>query len=83
MTSPGTSSRAAGVIHLPSRLTRALIASLAFSASMALPAWRSSQNPIVALATSNTRMMKKSGQCRTTPDSTTATSIIHGIGPQK
>ncbi len=28
-------------------------------------------------------MMKKSGQCRTTPDSTTATSIIQGIGPQK
>ena len=83
MTSPGTSSRAGGVIHLPSRLTRALIASLAFSASMALPAWRSSQKPTMALATSKTRMMKKSGQCRTTPDSTTATSIIHGIGPQK
>ena len=28
-------------------------------------------------------MMKKSGQCRTTPDRTTATSIIQGIGPQK
>ena len=27
--------------------------------------------------------MKKSGQCWTMPDSTTATSIIHGIGPQK
>ena len=83
MTSPGTSSLAAGVIHLPSRLTRALIASLAFSASMALPAWRSSQIRSVALATSSSRMMKKSGQCRTTPDSTTAISIIHGIGPQK
>ena len=50
MTSPGTSSRAGGVTHLPSRLTRALIASLAFSAAMALPAWCSSQNPTTALA---------------------------------
>ena len=57
MTSPGTSSRAAGVIHFPSRLTRALIASLAFSAAMALPAWCSSQNPTTALASSSTRMM--------------------------
>ena len=83
MTSPGTSSRAAGVTHLPSRFTRALIASLAFSASIASPACRSSQKPMVAFATSSSRMMKKSGQCRTRPDSTTATSIIHGIGPQK
>jgi hypothetical protein len=83
MESPGTSSRAGGLIHLPSRLTRALIASRAFSASMALPAWRSSQKPTPALATSNTRMMKKSGQWPTTADSTTATSIIQGIGPQK
>jgi hypothetical protein len=29
------------------------------------------------------RMMKKSGQCRTTPDRITAASIIHGMGPQK
>ena len=31
-----------GVTHSPSRRTRAVMASLAFSASMALPAWRSS-----------------------------------------
>ena len=79
----GNESFAAGVTHLPSRFTRALIASLAFNASMALPAWRSSQKPMIALATSSTRMMKKSGQWRTTPESTTATSIIQGIGPQK
>ena len=42
MTSPGTNSRAGGLIHAPSRMTRALIASLAFRASIALPAWRSS-----------------------------------------
>jgi hypothetical protein len=83
MTSPGTSSRAGGLIHFPSRFTRALIASLAFRAAMALPAWRSSQNPTTALATSRSRMMKKSGQCRTTPDRITAASIIHGMGPQK
>jgi len=64
-------------------LTRALIASRAFKASIALPASRSSQKPMVALASSSTRMMKKSGQWRTTADSTTATSIIQGIGPQK
>ena len=57
MTSPGTSSRAGGVIHFPSRFTRAVIASLAFSAAMALPAWCSSQNPTTALATSRSRMM--------------------------
>ena len=68
MTSPGTSSRAAGVTHLPSRLTRALIASWALRASIALPAWCSSQKPTVALAKSRTRMMKKSGQCRSTPE---------------
>src|SRR5664279_2640661 len=28
-------------------------------------------------------MMKKSAQCPTAPDKITATSIIHGIGPQK
>ena len=71
------------MIHLPSRFTRALIASLAFSASMALPAWRSSQKPTMALATSSTRMMQKSGQWRTTPERMTAISIIQGIGPQK
>jgi len=60
-----------------------LIASLAFSASMALPACRSSQKPIVALATSSSRMMKKLGQWRTTPKRITAASIIQGIGPQK
>ena len=49
MASPGTSSRAGGVTHLPSRFTRALIANLAFSASMALPAWRSSQKPTVGV----------------------------------
>ena len=27
--------------------------------------------------------MKKSGQCRTTPERITATSIIQGMGPQK
>ena len=83
MASPGTSSRAGGVIHFPSRFTLALIASLAFSASMASPAWCSSQNPTTALETSKRRMMKKSGQWRTMPESTTATSIIQGIGPQK
>ena len=83
MTSPGTSSRAGGSVHFPSRFTLALIASLAFSAAMALPAWCSSQNPTTALETSKTRMMKKSGQCRTTPDRITAASIIHGMGPQK
>lgn len=83
MTSPGTRSLAGGVTHFPSRLTRVLMASLALRASMALPACRSSQNPIMAFAKSRTRMMKKSGQCCTTPDSTTATSIIQGIGPQK
>ncbi len=83
MTSPGTSSFAGGVIHFPSRFTRDLTASLAFRASIALPAWRSSQNPITALATSSRRMMKKSGQWRTTPERMTAISIIQGIGPQK
>ena len=83
MASPGTSSRAGGVTQFPSRLTRDLIANLAFRASIALPAWRSSKNPTAALETSRTRMMMKSGQCRTTPDKITATSIIHGMGPQK
>ncbi len=83
MTSPGTSSRAGGLIHWPSRNTRALIASSAFRASMALPAWCSSQNPMLALASSKIKMMMKSGQWPKTPDRTTATSIIHGIGPQK
>ena len=50
---------------------------------MAFPAWRSSQNPITPLATSKSRMMKKSGQCPTTPERITAISIIHGMGPQK
>jgi magnesium-transporting ATPase (P-type) len=53
--SPGTSSRAGGVIHFPSRLTRAVTASLAFKAAMALPAWRSSQKPTTALATRSNR----------------------------
>ena len=83
ITSPGTSSRAGGVTHVPSRITRHLTASWAFSASMAFPAWCSSQNPTVALATSSSKMMKKSGQWRSTPDKITAASIIHGIGPQK
>ncbi len=83
MTSPGTSSRAGGVIHLPSRFTLALIASLAFSAAMALPAWCSSQNPTTALARSRRRMMAKSGQCRATAERITAASIIQGMGPQK
>ncbi len=83
MTSPGTNSRAGEVTHLPSRFTLALMASLAFRAAIALPAWRSSQNPTTALAQSRTRMMPKSGQCRATAESTTAASIIHGIGPQK
>ena len=83
MTSPGTSSLAFGVVHLPSRLARALIASFAFSAAMALPAWCSSQNPTTAFEQSRRRIMKKSSQCRTTPERITAASIIHGIGPQK
>ena len=83
MTSPGTSSRAGGLTHFPSRSTRALIASSAFRASMALPAWCSSQNPMLALASSKIKMMMKSGQWPRTPDRMTATSIIQGIGPQK
>ena len=83
MTSPGTSSDAFGVAHFPSRFTLALIASLAFKAAMALPAWCSSQNPTTALEQSSKRMMKKSSQCRTIPDRMTAASIIHGMGPQK
>ncbi len=83
ITSPGTISLAGGALHVPSRLTRAVMASWAFKASIALPACRSSQNPTTALAKSSSRMMKKSGQCRTTPDRTTATSITQGIGPQK
>jgi len=55
---------------------------LRLRAEIALPAWRSSQKPTTALETSKTRMMKKSGQCRTTPDRITATSIIHGMGPR-
>jgi len=38
MESPGTSSRAAGLTHFPSRFTLALTASVAFRAAMALPA---------------------------------------------
>jgi len=34
MASPGTNSRAGGLIHFPSRFTRAFTASFAFSASM-------------------------------------------------
>ena len=84
MTSPGTSSRATGIdpfsVPLHTGLDRQ---PLALSAAMALPASRSSQKPTPALASSRRRMMKKSGQCRTTPERITATSIIHGIGPQK
>jgi hypothetical protein len=83
ITSPGTSSRAGGVTHLPSRFTRALMASFAFRAAIALPACRSSQNPTTALAQSRIRMMPKSGQWRATADRTTAASIIQGMGPQK
>ncbi len=50
---------------------------------MALPAWCSSVNPTPALANSRIPMMMKSGQCPSAADRTTATSIIHGIGPQK
>ena len=50
---------------------------------MALPAWRSSQNPTPALASSSTRMMKKSSQCMSTAERITAASIIQGMGPQK
>ena len=83
ITSPGTSSLAFGVVHFPSRLARALTASLALRAAIALPAWCSSQNPTTAFEQSRSRMMKKSIQCRTTPDKITAASIIQGIGPQK
>ena len=69
--------------HFPSRFARALIAKVAFSAAMALPAWCSSQNPTIALARSRTRMMPKSGQCRAIADRITAASIIHGIGAPK
>ena len=82
-TSPGTTSRDGTVTQVPPRRTSALTASWALRASMALPAWCSSQNPTPALASSSTRMMAKSAQCRSTPDRTTATSIIQGIGPQK
>ena len=59
ITSPGTNSRAGGLTHFPSRFTRALIASLALRASMALPAWRSSQNPTTALAASKKQNNEK------------------------
>ena len=39
----------------------------AFKAAMALPAWRSSQNPTTAFETNKRRMMKKSGQCPPRP----------------
>ena len=50
---------------------------------MALPAECSSVKPTTAFAMSRTRMIAKSGQCRSTPDKITAISIIQGIGPQK
>ena len=83
ITSPGTSSLAAGVTHLPSRFTFALIANFALRAAIALPAWCSSQNPTTALDTNKSEIMKKSSQCLTNADKITAPSIIHGIGPQK
>ena len=60
-----------------------MIASCAFNAAIALPAWCSSENPTPAFATSSNRMMKKSAQCPSAADRITAASIIHGIGPQK
>ena len=60
-----------------------MIASLAFSAAIALPAWCSSQNPTTALEQQQRRMMKKSAQWRTTAERITAASIIQGMGPQK
>ena len=59
------------------------MASVALSAAMVLPAWYSSQNPTAALTTRSAPMTPKSAQCRTTAERTAATSIIHGIGPQK
>jgi hypothetical protein len=82
-TSPGTSSRLGMTDHLPSRLTRALSASLALRAATVLSALNSSQKPTTALTISSTRMMTRSDQWRSTPERTAATSIIHGIGPQK
>ncbi len=69
--------------HLPSRFTRPFRASFFFSASTALSAWYSSQKPMPALKKSSTAMMTKSVQSCTAAESTTAASIIHGIGPQK
>ena len=40
-------------------------------------------NPTPALMKSIVRMMTRSAQCPSTADSAAATSIIHGIGPQK
>src|SRR6056297_3934930 len=71
------------VAHLPSRFTRAFIASLSFKAAMAFPAWCSSQNPTTALANNSNRIMPRSGQCLSTAERIAAISIIQGMGPQK
>ncbi len=81
--SPGTSWLAATSFHTPSRMTRALSASRCFKSWMALSALNSCQKPTAALMISIARMMARSSQWRTTAESSAATSIIHGIGPQK
>ena len=50
---------------------------------MALPAWRSSKNPNCRVGDEKNQDDEKSGRCRTTPERMIATSIIHGMGPQK
>ena len=50
--------------------------------SPALTDNRSRADLFPGLANSGTRMMKKSGQCRTSADRITAASIIHGMKPQ-
>ena len=83
MMSPGTSCLASISRHWPSRSTRALRASCFISAATALPAVYSCQKPTAALKISRAMMIQKSGQCRTSAESIAATSIIHGMGPQK
>ncbi len=81
--SPGTMSRASTSFQAPSRLTRAFSASRCFKSAMALSALNSCQKPTPALMNSMTRMIERSSQWRSRPESTAAISIIQGIGPQK
>ena len=78
----GTSSRAARLTHFPSRLTLALIASVAFSAAMALLAYAPPKSDH-GVGKKQKQDDPKSGECRAAADRITAASIIQGIGPQK